>query len=203
MKFVIIHGSFGSSNENWFPWLKRQLEALGHKVTAPDLPVDNWDITTELGQAAPPKNQTLDHWLGTFEPFVNELSGDKPSCFIGHSSAPVFILHLVSKFDLRLDSAIFVAPFLETLGKSWQIYHVNNSFYKTDFDFGKLRKLVPVSYALFSDNDPYVDQHFSREFAQKMGSQCIEVKGSGHFSSGVGMTEFPLVLELCKSRVSK
>ena len=45
--YVIIHGSFGSKDGNWFPWLKSKLE--GKDVEVPQMPVgvgnqnfENW-----------------------------------------------------------------------------------------------------------------------------------------------------------------
>ena len=39
------------------------------------------------------------------------------------------------------------------------------------------------------------------EFAEKMHSSKIKVKHAGHLNSEVNLNEFPLVYELCKSRL--
>jgi hypothetical protein len=35
----IIHGSYGYPEENWFPWLKKELSKLGHRVFVPKFPI--------------------------------------------------------------------------------------------------------------------------------------------------------------------
>ncbi|GAG44616.1 unnamed protein product, partial [marine sediment metagenome] len=35
MTTLIIHGTYGHPKENWFPWLKEELEILGEKVYVP------------------------------------------------------------------------------------------------------------------------------------------------------------------------
>lgn len=37
--YVIIHGSFGSKDGNWFPWLKDELERKGKQVIVPQMPI--------------------------------------------------------------------------------------------------------------------------------------------------------------------
>ena len=37
-KVVIIHGANGSPEENWFPWLKKELETKGIEVIIPQFP---------------------------------------------------------------------------------------------------------------------------------------------------------------------
>lgn len=203
MKFVIIHGAFGSKDGNWFPKLKETLELFGQEVVVPQFPVDNWSDVTSFGSNVPPKFQNLNNWFKTFEKVYKDFKKGEALCFIGHSLGCAFILHIVDKFNIELDSAIFVSPFMDRLNleKFWQLDHVNTSFYKTDFDFDKLKKLIPASYVLYSDSDPYVSKSHVTLFAKTLDSSYIFVKRAGHLNSEVNINEFPLILELCKTRI--
>lgn len=187
MKFIIFHGAYGSPEGNWFPQLKESLEALGQSVLVPRFPT--------------PEGQNLASWIRVFENTAKNVQEERALCFIGHSLAPLFILHVVNKYNLKLDSAIFVSPFLTKLHNP-TFDTVNKTFYKENFDFEKLKKLIPVSYTLCSNNDPYVSSNLSIDFAKKLGSKTIEVKNGGHLNAESGFTSFPLVLDLCRERVA-
>ncbi len=49
MKYLIMHGSYGSPGENWFGWLEKELKALGHEVILEQFPVDDWNFVDQLG----------------------------------------------------------------------------------------------------------------------------------------------------------
>ncbi len=203
MKFVIFHGTYGSSQGNWFPDLKKRLESIGQTVIVPQFPVENWNRITALGKKAEFKNQNLQNWLSHFEKnLLPEIKNSKELVFVGHSLSPVFILHAVTKFNIQLDSAIFVVPFLTLEEGTWQIHLANKTFYKTDFNFSKLKKLIPISYVLHSDDDPYVNSKYPLDFAAKMDSRVIVVKGAKHFNVDNKFFKFPLVFELCKTRLN-
>ena len=200
MKFIIFHGAFGSPKENWFPALKEKLEAIGQEVIIPQFPVDDWDEVTKNGPTVPQKNQYLKNWLAAFDPIAKQCVPNERICCIGHSLGPVCILHAVEQFQLQLDSAIFVSPFMESLHSKefWQFDHVNDSFYKTDFDFSDLKKRIPVSYVVYSEDDPYVDRKFPLKFADALGSAVISVTNAGHVSKPIYAS---LLFELAKTRV--
>jgi len=200
MKFIIFHGAFGNPEENWFPSLKEKLEAIGQEVIIPQFPVDDWDEITKNGPTVPQKNQYLKNWIATFEPIVKRCASNEKICFIGHSLGPIFMLHVVEQFQLQLDSAIFVSPFMESLHSKefWQFDHVNNSFYKTDFNRDNLKKRIPVSYVIYSEDDPYVDSKFPLKFANTLGSSVIPVVNAGHVSKPIYAS---LIFELAKTRI--
>ncbi|MBI2641044.1 alpha/beta hydrolase [Candidatus Roizmanbacteria bacterium] len=202
MQFVIFHGSFGSPEGNWLPQLKERLEKLGQTVIAPQFPIEDWNKFTAAGKSAIPKKQTLENWLAFFQKKVlPQLKKGNKLCFIGHSIGPLFILHVVERFNLTLDCAIFVSPFFVNPPKVWQIDLVNKSFYRTDFDFGKLKKCISTSYVLYSDSDPYVNKNQSILFAKSLDSSLILVRKAGHMNSEVNLNEFPLVFDLCTTRL--
>lgn len=201
MQFVIFHGSLGSKDGNWFPDLSHKLTSMGQEVFCPQYPVDDYD--TILNDPNAKTIQTLDSWMKTFEKEVlPHLSRSQKICFIGHSLGNLFILHVLSKHKIKLDCAIFVSPCLDKLGLvPWQYDRVNTSFYKTDFDFSELVRHTPTSYVLYSDTDPYIEPRRALHFAKVMESSPIMVKRAGHLNSGVNLNEFPLVFDLCSTRL--
>ncbi|OGK09924.1 hypothetical protein A2767_07065 [Candidatus Roizmanbacteria bacterium RIFCSPHIGHO2_01_FULL_35_10] len=203
MKFVIFHGTYGSSEGNWFPYLKKQLELMNQKVILPQYPKDDHEEILKLGPKKAKANlQNLDNWLDYFKKnLLKEIKNEKKVVFVGHSIGPVFILHVLEKFNIQLDCAIFVAPFLWLPKMAWDYEIPAKTFMKTDFNFEKLKKLVPVSYVVYGDNDTYVDKKYTYEFGSKIGSHFIEVKGGGHLNAEFKFFSFPLIFELCKTRL--
>lgn len=43
--YIIIHGSFGSKDGNWFPWLKEQLDSPTRK----DKQLDHFIVSDKIG----------------------------------------------------------------------------------------------------------------------------------------------------------
>lgn len=200
MDFLILHGSFGSSEGNWFPWLKSELEQLNHTVYLPQFPIDDYENYPDPKD----RQQSLANWLKAFEDTVLDKVKDKELTIAAHSLSPLFTLHLIDRFDLHVSNAIFVAPFLSIPRneKFWQIDEANKTFYKQSFDFSKLKQKLPLSYCLFAEDDPYVPIEFAHTFSESINSQEIIFKTGGHLSASSGFDTFPLVLELCKTRLS-
>lgn len=67
---LIIHGTYGNPEENWFPWLKSELEDKGCGVYVPEFPTQ--------------EGQSLESWLKIFEDYEENLNED--SIVVAHSS---------------------------------------------------------------------------------------------------------------------
>jgi predicted alpha/beta hydrolase family esterase len=205
MKFVILHGSFAKADESWRPELKYKLELLHQEVLNPQFPVENWDEITELGEDdAQATNQNIKNWLDFFKKEIYPKIKNEEVVFITHSLGPVFLLHLIENFNLSIDAAIFVSPFLDlrtSPEQIWQINLVNKSFLRHKFNFKKIKKSIKNSFVLYSENDPYVPAETSIKFAEKLDAAKIPVFGAKHMNDEVHLDDFPLVLELCKSRI--
>ncbi len=198
---VLFHGIFGGAVDNWFPFIRKGLEDIGETVVIPSFLYTTHEELLKNGSDSEVK-QSLRSWMAYCEENLKGLQNTEKLCFVGHSVGCLFILHLISRWNLTLDSAFFVAPFLEKLGGRWEFDYVNKTFYKNDFDFNQLRKQIPASYVFYSDDDPAVPTRLSQEFAQQLGSHQILVHGAKHFSTSTGFTEFPQLLEIIKKRLN-
>lgn len=187
MKFVVLHGSFGSPSENWIPWLKRELERAGHTVVTPQLPVD------EYGAPVAVPRQNLKSWLEAMSEYHAELNG---AVVVAHSIAPLFLLHYLQAHpEVRLSGAALVCPFLDSFkGEPQQFYAVNRTFYEHNFDYNTLRTQLGTSICFYSDNDPYIPEQDCIEFADVVAAEKSLLPRAGHINLDAGFAEFPQLL---------
>jgi len=90
MKYLIMHGSYGSPEENWFRWLEKELVSLGHTVILEQFPSDNWDDIIKIGNDKRDSYtaiQTLASWEKYFVDHILPKIKDEEIGFIGHSIA--------------------------------------------------------------------------------------------------------------------
>jgi|SRR3989344_4616556 len=182
MTYVLFHGSFDSYNQIKEFWLP-ELSKSKNKVVFPKFSINTWKEISDGGPNYSPKKQTKDIWLKEFKPYYDRIKNEKNLILIGHSSGPIFILHVLQKYKLKINSAIFICPFLNPLSKpAWQVKLINKSYYYDHFDFKLLRSLCPKSYVIYGTDDPYVETENTLAFANKMGSKIISIEKGGHLN---------------------
>lgn len=199
MKYLIMHGSYGSPEENWFRWLEKELKQLGHVVILEQFPVDSWDEIEKIGSDKIRSYKAIESLASWEKYFVDNILPkikDEEVGFVGHSIAPIFMLHMLNKYNFKLSKVIFVAPFfnIPDAPHVWQFYPVNHTFYSYDFDFDKIKSQIKESHVVYGDDDPYVPSTEPPLFANKLGAEVHIVANGGH--CGSKFKEFPLLLTL-------
>ncbi len=177
-RVVIIHGSYGSAKENWFPWLGEAVRALGHHVIIPDFPT--------------PEGQSLQRWLEVFESRVGKLSPD--IVLVGHSLGAAFILRVLERTAQTITGAFLVSGFLGELGLP-EFDKVNSDFVLAPVNWPRVVKNGGKIMVYNSDNDPYVPLDKGRKIAHELGVDLTIVKGGGHINAAAGYAQFPKLLD--------
>jgi len=176
---IIIHGTEGFPGENWFPWLKKELEQKGYVISVPQFP------------SPPVIPAKISEWFDVLKEY--ESSFDEDTVLIGHSLGGVFTLRVLEKLKNPVKAAFFVGtpigvrPILN--------YDRDNAFSGFEFDWDEIRKKAGRFSVYQSDDDPYVSLGNGEELAQHLGVELTFIPNSGHFNKRAGYTKFPALLE--------
>ena len=176
---LIIHGAFGSPNENWIPWLKTELESQGYEVFTPVFPT--------------PERQSLENWNAVLQDYLPKLN--QASLLVGHSIGTVFALSVLEQLDEPVKSTVLVSGFLSDLGnKSFD--SINTSFYSKDFNWEQIKLNGGNISVIHGNNDPYVPIEQAESLSSKLGVILEIIENGGHLNEGAGFKEFPQLLKL-------
>ena len=178
----IFHGTEGYPEENWFPWLKRELEKLDYQVYVPHFP-------------SPPNIPArIAEWfdvLKKYEQYINE-----DTILIGHSLGGIFTLRLLERLEHPIKAAIFIGtpigvrPILN--------YEKDNSFSGFSFDWNVIIQKAKHFLVFQSNDDPFVCLSNGEQLAKNLNVALHFVPNAGHFNAKAGYTKFDLLLEKLK-----
>lgn len=174
----IFHGVWGYPEENWFPWLGKELSKKSINVYIPQFPT--------------PEDQTLDNWFRVFQDYSDYFNEN--SILIGHSLGTVFILNLLQKINFKIKGAFLVAPFQDFLNHK-EIDPLIVTFIHKNFNWKKIKSNCEQIFLYYSDDDPYIPLEQPRTVATNLGTQNLKVfHQAGHFNSPAGYSNFPELL---------
>ena len=170
----IFHGTEGHPKENWFPWLKSELEAKGFNVIVPQFP------------SPPAIAAKISEWfevLKDYEQYINE-----DTVIVGHSLGGVFTLRVLEKLNHPIKAAflagtpIGIRPILN--------YDRDNSFSGFEFDWDSIKNHAKDFVVYQSDDDPYVGLDNGKALAKHLGVKLSFIPNAGHFNARAGYTKF-------------
>ena len=187
----ILHGSYGSPQGNWFPWLKKELSKLGHRVLVPQFPIPPVDK-----QDSSYSGHNLSEWIETLNDYDRYINSD--TIFVAHSRGCVLTYHYLAKIKLSIAATFLIGPWINFI---W--YPKNNkkidSFHKVPFDWKKTKKGSRYFEVYQSTND---DTPISegKEIAKNLNAKLIIIKNAGHFNTAYDKkyAKFPLLLKNIK-----
>jgi len=164
---VILHGTDATSQSNWFPWLKEELEKEGWNVWVPDLP-----------HAEKPNIERYNKFL-----FASGWDFNEDTTLIGHSSGSVAILGLLEALPKNtvINGAVLVGSFRNDL--KWD--SLKDLFVKP-FDFVKIKCTAKKFVFVHSDDDPICPLEQAEYLCEKLGGEFVLLSGRQHFSVGYG-----------------
>lgn len=178
----IFHGTEGYPEENWFPWLKQELENSGYNVIVPQFP------------SPPIVPAKISEWFEVLKNYEKYIGKD--TILIGHSLGGVFTLRVLEQLEHPIKAAVFIGtpigvrPILN--------YDRDNSFSGFSFDWQNILAKAQHFEVFQSDNDPYVSLDNGKQLAENLNVTLNFVPNAGHFNTKAGYTKFDLLLEKLK-----
>lgn len=180
---IILHGTLGSPDGNWFQWLKGELEQRGLTVWLPQLP-----------QAEKPSLRKWHRFIKEQCPFaINE-----ETLIVGHSSGAILALVLAQNNMEKIGAIVDVSVFHDN-SLHWE---PNDQLFDVQFDWTAIRDGVNELLFIHSDNDPYIPLYQAQYVATNTGAEMMVIPGEGHFNleRSHEYRQFPKLLEILEER---
>ena len=192
MNCIIIHGTMGCPDENWFLWAQTEIAKI--------LGCEKYEVLTPHFPYVPGSgpNKGYDLWKNILLSYKNAGLINQETIFIGHSLGPVFIYRFLQETKTYVKAVVSVSGKNNNWLNLKAFDNFNFDFY---YDWKKLAEASVFSkyrYAIYSTNDPYISLLNCKKFAKATGSEEIVLENAGHINAKAGYTKFPLLLDVIK-----
>lgn len=165
-KAVILHGTDGSSNANWFPWLKTQLEDKNYEVWVPNLPNNHT-----------PNSRVYNEFLFSSDWDFTE------NLIIGHSSGAVSTLNLLA--DDRcpsIDTAVLVGVWARMDETDLDRDQFKDLFPENNWNFEKIKSKAKNFLFLHGRDDPWCPLEQAEYLCKELDGKIKIIDDGQHFS---------------------
>lgn len=175
---IILHGAYGYPDENWFGWMREELEKLSIQCIVPCMPT--------------PHGQSLNSWLEVFgQKYLNYVNED--TILIGHSLGAAFLMKWLERVNIKVRATVLVGVFIGNVGIE-KFDSINETFFVDPFDWETIKKNSGKIFCYYGSNDPYVSPSHFDYIANNLNAHKILISDGGHFNVATGYTSFPHLL---------
>lgn len=175
--FVLLHGYTGAPENNFFPWLKKELENKGKKARVPRLPkTDNPVVLDQVDYVL--KNEKF----------------DENTVLLGHSLGCAVALKVLENLNVKIKKLVLVGGFIDTDFKDKKHRPFEKSF-NWKFDFERIKNNVKEIVILRDSSDYAISHEQIDRIKEKLGvGEIIDATAKKpHFTNE---TE-PIILDSC------
>lgn len=169
-KIVFVPGNGGcSTQDNWFPSVKKSLEAEGLNV------VDALFPDPGLAREA--------YWI----PFLlNDLKVNADTILVGHSSGAIAAMKLAQQHPIR--GSVLVGAYHTDLGMDTER---QSGYFDHPWDWPRIAKNQKWIVLFASENDPWIPISEPRYIHNQLNCEYHEYKDQGHFGGDYLKADFP------------
>lgn len=180
---IILHGTMGSPDGNWFQWLKTELESKGLIVWLPQLP-----------NPEQPSLRAEADFVHANAPFPL----DEDTLIVGHSSGAILALILAQENKTKIGGIVAVSVFHDNSLK----WDANDSLFDVSFEWQAIRENVNKLLFIHSDTDPYVPLGQARFVADSCKAELLVIPRQGHFNleQSKEYVAFPKLIEAMEKK---
>ncbi len=183
-KAVILHGTDGTPDGGWRPFVKNELEKRGYEVWVPHLPNNH----------TPNYRVYNDFLFGSKWDFSDNL-------LIGHSSGATTVLNmLMDKRCPEVAAAVMVGAWSENDAAGLDSEQFKDVFPPEGFDFKTIKNRAPKRLFVHGDNDPWCPLDQAQGLARDLDCEIVVIPGGGHLGADNGYTNFPELIEILEMR---
>jgi len=178
-KVIFVPGNGGATtNDNWFPYAKIELEKTGLEVIAAEFP--DPDLARES------------YWM----PFlIDELKTDEDTILIGHSSGAIAAMRLAEK--QRILGSVLVGAYHTDLDMETE---KKSGYFDRPWDWDKIRNNQAWITLFASQDDPWIPIEQPRHLHEKLNCEYHEFVDQGHFGGDYNKETFPeLVMAILRN----
>lgn len=182
-KAILLHGWWGNSKNNWFPWAEQELKNRWFEVFVLNLP----------NSYHPELSEQLDA--------ISEIIKDFKAwdIIIWHSLGCQLALHAIHKYKISWVKAIFVGPSYpgttEEIWReiAWDSYDKLVAYNNTELEFQDFWNEYIIC---LSETDEYINlEHAEQYYCLLEDVEILEFKDKGHFNNAAKVFELPEILE--------
>lgn len=153
--YVLLHGYTGSPKNNFFPWVKKELEAGGAKVYAPQMPEE--------------ETSTIEDRV---ESVLKSAEFNENTVLLGHSLGSVVALKVVERLKKPIKKLILAAGFMQ--GGFLDHERPFEKLFDWQFDVEKIKKNVGEIVILRASNDTAVPQERAEYIQSQIGGRIVD-----------------------------